>query len=103
MSHNGQETDFQHFEHVARHKLEALMSTVSHAVYATSWFTNLEYILWEALEKGDPRPFTAQQLIELHALAEASGSWVRKDREKSRFVPLAEWRHHYDHHKKSVP
>ena len=100
MSHNDQETGLQHLEHVARRKLEALMSTVSQAVYSTSWFTNLEYVLWEALEKGDPHPFTAQQIMELRALAEASRGWIRRERGKRMFVPLKEWRRHYDQHKK---
>jgi len=99
ISHDGQNPGLHHPEHAARGKLEALMSAVSQTVYATSWFTNFEYLLWEALEKGDPHPFTAQQILELRALAEASGSWIRRDRGKSRCVPLGEWRHHYDQHK----
>ena len=100
MLQDHQETDLQHFEHAARGKLEDFMSAVGQAVYATSWLTNLEYMLWEALEKGDPHPFTAQQIVELRALAEASGSRVRRDRGRHRFVPLEDWRRHYDQHKK---
>ena len=100
MSRSDHETSLQHLEHAARRKLEALMSAVSAAVYSTSWFTNLEYVLWEALEKADPRPFTAQQVMELRTLAEASRGWIRQERGKRTFVPLKEWQHHYDQHKK---
>jgi hypothetical protein len=100
MSHNNEETGLKHLEHIARAKLEALMSTVSQAVYSASWFTNLEYILWETLEKGDPHPFTAQQIMELRGLAEASHGWVRQERGKRMFVPLKAWQRHYDQHKR---
>lgn len=96
MSHNGQDKGLQHLEHVARGKLEAFMSAVSQAVYSTSWFANLEYVLWEALEKGDPHPLTAQQVMELRALAEANRGWIRQQRGKRKFVPLEEWQRHYD-------
>jgi hypothetical protein len=99
--HSGEETGLQHLEHVARGKLEALMSAVSQAVYSTSWFTNLEYMLWDALEKGDPHPFTAQQIIELRALTEASRGWVPRDRGKCMFVPLDQWRRRHNRHKKN--
>ena len=100
MSHNNGETGLEHAEHVARAKLEALMSTVSQAVYSTSWFANLEYILWESLEKADPHPFTAKQIMELRALAGASRGWVRQERGKRMFVPLKAWQRHYSQHKK---
>jgi hypothetical protein len=100
MSHNNEEAGLQHLEHVARAKLEALKSTMSEAVYSASWFTNLEYILWETIEKGDPRPFTPQQIMELRALAEASRGWLRQERGKGMFVPLRAWQRHYGQHKK---
>jgi hypothetical protein len=99
VSDNGQKRDPHRSEPAAHDQLAALMSAASHAVYGTRWFTNLEYLLWEALEKGDPHPFTTQQLLELRALAEASGGWVRREHGKSRHVPLEEWRRHYDQYK----
>jgi hypothetical protein len=95
MLHNDHEAGSPTLEHAAHGKLEAFMSAVSQAVYSTSWFTNLEYLLWEALDRGDPHPFTAQQVLELRALSEASRSWIRRDDGKGRPLPLDEWRSHY--------
>jgi hypothetical protein len=100
MPDHGQKAKLQHAEHADRGTLEAFMSAVSQAVYQSSWFADLEYVLWEALEKADPHPFTAQQILELRALAEASCGWICTDQGRRRFLPLEEWRRHYDDHKK---
>jgi hypothetical protein len=101
MPRDDQEAGLHPDENAARGKLEALMSAVSQAVYSSSWFTNLEYLLWEALEKGDPHPFTAQQILELRALSAASRSWLRRDGGKGKSVPLDEWRRLYEEHKRT--
>jgi hypothetical protein len=100
MSDNDKRTKLRHAEHADHGTLEAFMSAVSQAVYQTSWFTDLEYVLWEALEKADPHPFTARQVMELRALAEASRSWIRTDRGRRRSLPLEEWQRHYDQQKR---
>lgn len=86
-------------EYVACAKLESLMSVVSLAVFSTGWIVNLEYILWEALKKGDPYPFSAKQVVQLQRLANISGGWVRMHRGERVFVPLNEWRRHYVYQK----
>jgi hypothetical protein len=70
MSDN-QSTQAEYAEHARHGALDALMSTVGQAVRRTSWFVDLEYVLWEALENADLHPFTARQMLELHELVEA--------------------------------
>jgi hypothetical protein len=100
---NDQNSGVIRLDHVARRKLEALMSMVSLAVFSTNWFANLEYIVWEALNKADPHPFSAKQIIELQGLIGASGGWIRVHRGERVFVPLDEWRRHYEQYQKWLP
>ena len=92
MSDNDQGTKVEYGEHARHGAAGSFMSAVSQAACQTSWFTDLEYVLCDALEKADPRPFTAQQLLELHALVEAGRSGIRRDQRLRSRVSLDAWR-----------
>jgi hypothetical protein len=98
-----QDLEIIHLDCAARGRLEALMSTVSLAVFSTIWFPNLEYILWGALDRADPHPFSAKQVRDLRRLIGASGGWIRVHRGECVFVPLDTWRRHYEQYQKWLP
>lgn len=78
--------------------LRDYMSELSEEAWYAGWMMDLEYALWDAVERG-PRSYgrleiTEQHIAKLRNLSLACGGWVwfPDDAPEEEFVPLDTWK-----------
>lgn len=86
---------------VAARALEVYMSDLSENGYYAGWLSDLEFFLWEIVQKGEPPLFGQWEITELDiaVMSQLSGQaqgWVRYSDEirsgaQCDRVPLEEW------------
>jgi len=75
-----------------------LHSELSEEAWYAGWMIDLEYALWDAVERG-PRSYgrlliTEEHIARLRQLAAACGGWIQfgDDAPEEKFVPLDAWK-----------
>ena len=82
---------------VLQRALADVMSEISENTYCAGWMSDLEFELWEALNRADGTDvgyrLTAGEIERLRQLSEMCGGWiVWKSGRCQTFVPFTEWK-----------
>jgi hypothetical protein len=75
----------------ARQALVDKMAAISEEYWAATWFSGIEYGLWEQMTTGTRKGgmrYADADLVQLRGLAELAGGWWTTDHD---FLPTAEW------------
>jgi hypothetical protein len=76
--------------------LERLMSDVSEETWCAGWFSDLEYLLWDAIARTRPDWCSPQIQKQLRFLSNLCGGWIIWDTTRGRqYVPLGDWLSNY--------